>query len=974
MRIRIFISTIVLFHSILLGRSFGQSPINSEEQLLTAVISLNSNETDRGIELIKAHASLISKEFCVRLIAFADKSSDQSKQLSTYKLANESAALLQDTTLQALTFYKLGFQSFLMDDISSAERDLLESARLFETLHNSASLVNVLAELGNVYIYEDNYKAAKECSLESVAIAQREKDATDSITGSISYGYAVSLLNLGDVSKSDGDYKEALNYFEQAQAIFQTLSNLDPKFEADLADAYGEIGRLYRVIGDNRQALLNLNRAVDICRKLPSRDKLAGVLNSIGVLYSEQNDYDKASEYYDESLAIRQSYRESLEIARVLINKGVVAQRSHRYEEAIKDFQDAISRTDSVSVPDLRIAALEGVGAVYEEQGNAVQSIEWLEKALGLAKSTGNKTRIAEIEWRLGESYYLKNELELAISFTQNAIDISTELNLPVISFLALTAQGRYYLQINKIELASVALSKAIQNVEMMRIAASGAERERQIILENRISPFDLMVELLLKQGDSMGALRYAEMSKARVLDEVLSNGKVDLTKAMSESEKQIENGLNRELNDINRKLRNENLKRNPDKATLNQLTMQAASTRVQYESFLDTLYASHPELRIERGQPEAVTLNVLSDSVPDDVTILEYVVTDNQLILFAVSKTKPSGTVAVDVIPITISRQDLNSKIDHLRAAISERRPNYASVAREVYDLLIAPVANQIAPTKTICIIPDSNLWDVPFQALRNNSGRFLLEDHVVYYAPSIVALNTLSKMKLGRNSGLRLLAIGNPDDGFADATASSQEQSKIPSEMLRDTEVEVRDVEKALGAQQNKLLVGAEASETHFKDLSSSYNIIHIATHGVIDSDHPLYSYLLLSRDDKQNDGYLEAREIINMDLRADLVVLSACETARGKVGAGEGVIGLSWAFFIAGSRTTVVSGWKVSSASTSILMRKFYEHLNDERSSGSLKKAEALRAAELEIMKDPRYSHPFYWAAFVAVGSNQ
>jgi CHAT domain-containing protein len=168
-------------------------------------------------------------------------------------------------------------------------------------------------------------------------------------------------------------------------------------------------------------------------------------------------------------------------------------------------------------------------------------------------------------------------------------------------------------------------------------------------------------------------------------------------------------------------------------------------------------------------------------------------------------------------------------------------------------------------------------------------------------------------------------------------------------------------------------KVLVGRAADEKSFKALAPDYATIHLATHGVLDNRNPLYSHLLLTKTDGdvENDGSLEAREIMNMRLNADLAVLSACETGNGRISPGEGVIGMSWAFFVAGTRSMVVSQWRVNSASTSQLMKTFYQSLAEPPNHGN--KSQALRRASVRLLKDPRYRHPFYWAGFVLVGRN-
>ena len=152
-------------------------------------------------------------------------------------------------------------------------------------------------------------------------------------------------------------------------------------------------------------------------------------------------------------------------------------------------------------------------------------------------------------------------------------------------------------------------------------------------------------------------------------------------------------------------------------------------------------------------------------------------------------------------------------------------------------------------------------------------------------------------------------------------------------------------------------------------------NFRTLHFATHGILDSNSPMYSHIVLSTDEKSSDdGLLEAWEIMGMDLTADLAVLSACETARGRTGVGEGVIGMSWAFFVAGCPTTVVSQWKVDSASTSELMIEFHRNLVSKTPGPQppWKKADALRKAMLTLMRNSKYKDPYYWAGFVVIGA--
>jgi CHAT domain-containing protein len=169
--------------------------------------------------------------------------------------------------------------------------------------------------------------------------------------------------------------------------------------------------------------------------------------------------------------------------------------------------------------------------------------------------------------------------------------------------------------------------------------------------------------------------------------------------------------------------------------------------------------------------------------------------------------------------------------------------------------------------------------------------------------------------------------------------------------------------------GPKRSKVFTGPAAREEVAKSEAPKYRIIQFATHGIINDVSPMYSHLVLAQDDKDpnEDGLLEAWELKDLDLKADMVILSACDTARGKISNGEGIIGMTWAAFIAGAPTTVASQWKVESSSTTELMIEFHRQLL----TGKVSKAEALRRAQLKLMRDPKYKHPSYWAAWVIIG---
>jgi CHAT domain-containing protein len=306
-----------------------------------------------------------------------------------------------------------------------------------------------------------------------------------------------------------------------------------------------------------------------------------------------------------------------------------------------------------------------------------------------------------------------------------------------------------------------------------------------------------------------------------------------------------------------------------------------------------------------------------------------------------------------------------------------------------------LKPAQKELEGKAAVCIAPDGGLWELPFQALLSTGDRYFLEDHAVFYAPSISVLREMRKkdaesrlpstpdansanasiMKTGATATTfapSLLAIGNPTLSERVLSETKSRDRSLSLGELPEAEREVNTLGEIYGLKNSKILAGSAAREETVKAEAWRYPVLHFATHGLLDDNNPLYSRLLLASSSENDDGLLEAREIMKLDLHADLAVLSACQTARGKIGAGEGLIGMSWAFFIAGASTTVVSQWKVDSASTSRLMLDFHRSLRRTDKQLAVSKAEALRQAALKLMSDPKYRHPFFWSGFVVVGN--
>jgi CHAT domain-containing protein len=289
--------------------------------------------------------------------------------------------------------------------------------------------------------------------------------------------------------------------------------------------------------------------------------------------------------------------------------------------------------------------------------------------------------------------------------------------------------------------------------------------------------------------------------------------------------------------------------------------------------------------------------------------------------------------------------------------------------VSRRLHGEIWAPLEQHLPPgIEHLIIVPDGILHALPFETLQAADSPSLLDSFGIAYVPSATVLAELLEQPPAH--GKQLLLFADPparSTTAGDPLSGVYEDQGFDLVALPFTTVEATAIADLAGAV-SEVYRGAQASESRFKGLAlERFGALHFATHALLSERSPLRSALLLAPGpDGDEDGFLQAREIATLPLRADLVVLSGCQSARGRILGGEGVLGLSRAFFWAGARSVVASLWNVSDRSTASFMESFYRHL-----AGGLSKTQALRRAKLDLRSKRETAAPWYWAAFVLLG---
>jgi len=521
--------------------------------------------------------------------------------------------------------------------------------------------------------------------------------------------------------------------------------------------------------------------------------------------------------------------------------------------------------------------------------------------------------------------------------------------------------RGKALVALGRLDEARGSYESAIAAIEQSRPNVPAPDEDQQLFLDDKDRPYYEMFRTFIGR-DPAEALLWVERARSRTLIEFLTYRHRKSIKSLSAEEQAGETRVEKEMAETNVSLREARAQTSPDAGLIGRLEKKLAELRNRRAVVLRELYERHPELAIARGDIPLPSVDEMRATLAPDEIVAEYVSLPDGAWLIAVTR-----ETAPRIYPIHSDEEKLRALSEALSKSIAARDTRVFARSRTLYDLLLRPAEGLLRGKKTIGIVPDGALRTVPFQMLQRPDGKFLIQQHAVFYAPSLAFLHwRFTHPTAGAER--QLLAMANPTVSAATVSKSRQHTRSEDLGSLPEAEEEVRGLQSIYGRAQTTLRIGAAATEKDFKHEASRYRVLHLATHGMYDDRDPMYSHLVLARDaGDDDDGLLEAREIVDLDLHAGLAVLSACETGRMRALGGEGMVGLSWAFLGAGCPETVVSMWPVESAATARMMIDFHRRLVAGAST-----PEALRRAEMALMGTRRYHHPRYWAPFVVVGA--
>ena len=783
-------------------------------------------------------------------------------------------------------------------------------------------------------------------------------------------GIRTILSNLGGVANNLGQYQQALQFYQEALTLYQEAgdqknerailqemaivqSNLGQNQQAikslekalansqddkEVGATLNKIGESYNNLGQYEQALRSLQGALEKSQKAGDNQTIGIIHKNIGAVYTNLGQPEKAVEDLQKSLEVLRKTDKPKEILLAINDLAITYRQLNNLDKALELLKEALDISSKAGDKARFGAILNNIGIVYEANNQAQKALESYQQALNVSQEVGNRPAVSTILNNIGVIYNNDDKPQKALNSYQQALGIQKEISDRAGEKQTLYNMGVSYEKQNNTVQAIDCYRKAVEVAESIQ-GEIKIEELKAMFASQQVEVYSHLINLLWNKGDFESAFNYVERSRARAFLDQLAGGKIDLSPEGNSQLLDQEKALKAEIIKLRQQLI---ALRNRPKTELNDNAIAKVNNQIDagerdYEKLIIKLKLQNPKTA-DLINVDVAPLADIQRLLAADTTLVEYFVTDKRTLAFIITRN------SLKTVSLDISREDLTDKLKQFRDFSSLDNP-YPAELKQLHQWLIVPLKPYLNTPK-IGIVPHSILHYLPFAAL-SDGKHYLNDDYTLFNLPSANVLRFLPKE---HTSGVTtVLALGNP----------------AIDESLNPLKYAQREVETIARLFKTRAFVGKAATKSVLLSQARGAETLHLAVHGEYNPNHPLFSTLYLAKD-AQNDGRLAVYEIYQLDLstRTNLVVLSGCQTQIGKLSEGDEVVGLNRAFLYAGTPTVIASLWNVDDEATGLLMERFYNHLKQ-----GMSKAQALRQAQIELRS--KYSHPYYWSAFVLTG---
>ncbi len=866
----------------------------------------------------------------------------------------------------------LGSTALYRGDLEAAQRYFERALAIFEPLApKSLEIAVILNSLGVVAYNRGDLSRAQQYYEQALGIYERLVPN--------SLAAAQTLNNLGLVAYNRGNLEESLRYFERSLALKERLV----PDSLSVAQTLNNLGNVARHQGDLATAQQRYEQALGIYERLaPNSLSVAQTLNNLGIVARQRGDLALAQGYYERALAIQEHLApNSLSVAQTLNNLGIVARQRGNLVTAQQRYEQALGIYERMAPDSLREAVvLHNLGNVAIAQGDLERAQQYYERALIIRERLAPQSlEVADTLHNLGNVAFSRGDLERAQQYLEQSLAIAERLAPNALE----AAHTRYVLAQLKLvqnqpQAALQHLQRALAITETQRQAVADPET-RALFSERYFSPYPILARAYLQLKQPARAAETLERSRARSLAETLQQRQLAFAENTPNPLRQLlqqQQQLSAKRLQTYRQLQETNA---DDAETIAQLQRTLRTLDQQQRTLDDRLRKEFPDYA-NLVLPKPLGIQQIQQSLDAGTVLLYYALTEDHLLIIAVSRTEVRGVARkVDVV-------HLEKQVQQLRAVLSKppvfrnalERREWRQQSQWLYAELVAPMQGMLKNVQRVLLCPDGVLCQLPWAALivntENGKPVYWIERVALHLTPSVGVYRQARSVQ-PTPQGVAITAVWNYTNGkpidlaqnqrLEAATLLRRSGAGTVLEDLKHAPDEVDELRKVFG-KGARVAVNAQATPQRAQELTANARVVHLLCHARADHTDPLNSALLLAPAGSDV-GKLTAGEVLfHWRLRADLVMLSACETGVGAARRYEGVYSLGRAFLAAGSRSVGMSLWAVSDKATVELMRGFYN-----RYKRGMAKDEALRAAQLELLRTPQHADPYFWSAFVLMG---
>ena len=900
----------------------------------------------------------------------------------------------------------------LKAQLESAVTAFDSAARDFKAAGEFTGAADALIEKGRAVHFLGNSMAAADCFQEARTLYQRIGDRHGEALAIYRFGgtakerklehyrpaldlalasgnrfiTAKCLYYIGHETGVGGNHNEGIPMVRESVEILRALG-----YRYDEADTLLSLGWMLNDVGDLQQGMAEYQKALRLHREDKNRRELANALLFVADGWLLLGDAERARDAVTESLDIARAGGHQLVEILALLKFSDVCLRLDQPLQALRQLEQALSLAEKADYQTLRI--LKGLGQTSLTLGNPAQALEYLNRAFGLYQAQGAVSGRADVNFYIAQAYQRLGQTQKAMGEFDRTLADFRQRDERLGVARTLIAQSGLRASMGEPVAARERNEAALAVLASLRQGLSGYST-RATFSATLAEAYTQQIDLLMRQSPSAEQIREAfalsERARARSLLERVNEARVT-------HDAEADASLLRELREAQQRLNDEALRRLSESSGNAPTDARLRERSAEVEALRARLRVTHPRYA-SLTHPQTLDAAAAQRLLDSDSALIEYALGEEASYVWFVT----AGEITGYKLP---KRAELESAARAFHQALSANKP-YQAQAAALSRLVLGPLADRLQKRRLL-IVADGALQYVPFAALRlpGKAAQPLIAEHEIVNLPSASVLAVLRREFGARPAAARSVAVfADPvfsrDDARVNAslaknTPPAPEARRGANDLRRlITTADEADVILSLAPQGSAFqLRGFQATrDSVLRTDLASYRILHFATHGWLEDAHPDLSWLALSMVDEQGqprDGFLRLHEIYNLKLNADLVVMSACQTALGREIKGEGLIGLTRGFMYAGAPRVVASLWQVNSAATAELMKRFYRGMFCENArpaaalpaKGLVKQtrksspcenlppAAALRAAQLELHQ--RGLSPYYWGGFVLQG---